>query len=563
MPIINLIPWKELFLKLYNKLAINKDGKHRDRPVIVLLSILVAMAIYWPIVERIDPSKNVYRHLGRSAAGVSYSFYTGTTGGEYNRIGEELTARKSPITFQHVPRNATSGDQDQEHRRAGNMTMVLNETNAIAIVQQDELERAGIQDEVRTVTPLYGEKMHILYRLEDRDLLSAGTNVLPVLSRECPEALRSFLGKARIHMASGDSRKGSYLSDLVFLMCQVDVKQPRYGTAIGDAIEDLVGSSWGDESPNGIDVACIIAGSPLADLSSHLEIGGKLGLISIDPGTVSELNQTFGTRYQPTTFNGKYDSRFDRVRTLEVPAILVTSLDVPEPVILETSRLLDEIKEEGFPIHEYSSHDRVKRELPGPTRARAEAWGSFAAGVGLLSLFLMLVFTWAVSSVKLAHYSNQMTTAYKRDFPSNDAVAISGSGLMVPETAGDHQEVLNKLVEGMVELLKSIARIREDYDSGGITVTHQQHLMQTVYGLKAIFMRNISQHLCAAIESGMDLDSEELGRFFAAGYIDLPAYEYLSAQLPPSVELHSPPAPDPEDPPAAAAVPARPVTQPT
>lgn len=532
MSIVSMIPWKKVLLKAYNKLAINREGQRRDGPIIVVVSTLIALAAYYPIVERIDPSKNVYRSLFRLGVGDSYSFYTGTTGGEYKRVGESLMRQETDFSIQAVPRKASHELRENETRREGNLKMVLNKRDALAIVSKDKLERAEIGNQVRVVAPLYGEKMHVLFRLGDFELQKGGP--LPTLSANPTPELKEFFRNARVYMASGESRKGSYVSDLVMLSCGLDAKKLIYGPSIGDAVTGLWNSKLGGPNEEGIDVAFIIAGSPLAELTPYLKTDLRLGLMSIDPEVVTSMNTTFGTRYSPTTFNDKYDDWFDRVWTLETPAMLVASTDVSGEVLLEVSRLLNEIASEGGPISEYSAHDRVQRELPGTVRTHAEAWGSFAAFVLLLSPFLVAFLTWGVSSVKLNMYFEQMTNTYKQRLPENVDLTSIESGLVVPKPRDDHEAVLKELVMGMSEILEMISRIRVDYNTGGITVTHQAHLVDTVYQLKQIFMRNIGQRLNAVIENGTEITKDQIVRYYAAGYIDLGSYQHLVSLIEPS-----------------------------
>ena len=90
---------------------------------------------------------------------------------------------------------------------------------------------------------------------------------------------------------------------------------------------------------------------------------------------------------------------------------------------------------------------------------------------------------------------------------------------------------VNKAVEGIASLTVLVAVIRDDSVTGGLTINHQQHIMQTAYGVREILRSQLARGLERAGREGCDLTMRELRDFFYSGYVSRVAYHDLVAVM--------------------------------
>ena len=78
---------------------------------------------------------------------------------------------------------------------------------------------------------------------------------------------------------------------------------------------------------------------------------------------------------------------------------------------------------------------------------------------------------------------------------------------------------------GIAELLGLAADIRDDYETGGIMVSHQVHLEESLYLIKEIFSRHLARRVEAHISSGGRVSLKEVRQLYIACYLPRDAYE--------------------------------------
>jgi len=86
---------------------------------------------------------------------------------------------------------------------------------------------------------------------------------------------------------------------------------------------------------------------------------------------------------------------------------------------------------------------------------------------------------------------------------------------------------VNRAVEGIASLTSLIAEIRDDSVTGGLTINHQQHIMQTAYNVRQIMRSQLARGLERAGREGCRMTLGELRNFFYSGYISRVGYRDL------------------------------------
>ena len=129
----------------------------RARTVLVVLAVFFGAGIYSYVVDIYDPNKNLLGQIWRGIRQQRYTFYSGASGGFYIAIGEALEENTRADASIAVVNEESSGG-------LANATSVMTMPNSFGLVQEDTLPKEDfIRDHIRYVTPLYLERLHIIY----------------------------------------------------------------------------------------------------------------------------------------------------------------------------------------------------------------------------------------------------------------------------------------------------------------------------------------------------------------------------------------------------------------
>ena len=144
----------------------------------------------------------------------------------------------------------------------------------------------------------------------------------------------------------------------------------------------------------------------------------------------------------------------------------------------------------------------------------------------------MAFLVWITSEYKQVNYFRDMTNIYSEFLPTNTNLDADKGPFPKPIIYENQNEIISGLVRGIALLLSLAQKIRSDYKSGGITMTHYRHLLDSLYEIKDIFQRNLAQRLNKVLEQKLlpkKQQQELLRSYYTAGYLKLENYRYLSA----------------------------------
>jgi hypothetical protein len=131
------------------------------RILIMFFSILIATSIYTFIVDFYDPESNVILSITRRFQKKNKTFFSGSPGGFYTSIGKALHDELDKNSYSiSITNEATAGGYE-------NAIKVLATPSSFGLVQENTLRKNDfIRKHINYVTPLYMERMHILYRYD-------------------------------------------------------------------------------------------------------------------------------------------------------------------------------------------------------------------------------------------------------------------------------------------------------------------------------------------------------------------------------------------------------------
>lgn len=519
------------------------------RHLMLALALLMAVGIYKYVVDIYDPNKNLLTQLYLGITQESYQFHSGAEGGFYIRVGEAIqreTSGWSPIAVSNQP---SGGGLDNAKR-------VMKYNRSFGLVQEDSVASSDfIRDHIAYITPLYVERMHIIYSREawEKHLREVGGNQKsggesaveyhkPVIRRSGlsedprPQAIRSFFRSHSISMGPVGSGSG-VLAQYVLDHCGISP-----GVNLRMDFKEALNSLGTADGPS---VVFTIAGAPLPEVTKKLAerdgVSGerKFALMSIDPPIIPEINRKYTLRLRSTSFKNVYDGGAN-VTTLGSYAFLIASKDVPKSATMALLDALDRAKTQmrteldvgakDFPLDEFPFAQSFKKQYDGFLVDLLKSALIFIVSVSLSSAAIMTFIGWATSGLRNVSFYREIQKIYDA-IPKNTRLEQGDLPFAVPKIYSNQTMFIDAIVKGMRDMLTIGARVRKAYEVGGLIVSHQQHLLATLTRLSGVLQRNLHQRLDAFIKMGGSIDPSVLQRFHTAGYLTTEHRESLSQSL--------------------------------
>lgn len=541
---VDAVPWKKVIKRAWQTLAFDRQGRSRERAIIMIGALVVTVFLYLWAVDTVDPSRNIVRLGWQRLANPDHVIASGTLGGWYFDLAQVIDAGlKGEGKFKAPPQKV--GGSSKILRR------VIAEPRAVGFVQHDALSRGSANGtKVKVIAPIYNERLHIVYRWSKlQDLAAFGQGACPelqdlpdktcdadVMLSETPDCLTSELFRQSTVRLGSTGRPVGYLNTAqrVLAMAGLQPAEEEYKLSIKQTIDALINKE--------IDIGFITSGAPVKPLEEAFKEGTEcdLCLASVDGRFTRLLNDVYGTDYRFSGFSQIYQARFDRVATFEVSAMLVANPRVSRSFIRSVGHALVEEKkaqpeDHHHPLEDFDQIDTLVTELPSQRLELVQAGALFGLfGLVVWSALIGLA-TWIVSSFKEAGYARRLQRVYEQ-LPSHAELEQGGDRLPIPKSDETSEVVVSKIVVGIADLLRLAMDIRSDYETGGITSSHHHHLIESVYDVKAIFMRHLAQRLHSLIETDGEVSSEQLTRYYTAGYLFREDYCFLRGLPTPEAE---------------------------
>lgn len=485
------------------------------RNILFLTAILVSITAYTYIVEFYDPNANFLKQIWRGIVQESYTFHSGAEGGFYIQVGKLLEKETVSNVGIKIYNEESSGGFE-------NAVSVASSASAFGLLQEDTLtEKDSLRERLRFITPLYVERMHVLYRRDKCD-----PNIAIRLSPHDDAAKKLFQD---VKISTGPHGSGSKVFSS-YLLSQCEFRKVEdLNLSFKEALTRL---ETGD-----VGVVFTIAGAPLRDVKEIIERNKNIGLMSIDPTIIPELNRTFGLRLRPTTFKEIYEGG-EKISTIGSYAFLIASKDVPNSAIMELLSVLDRSKHKmegynehgNFPLDQFDYMCTFKKEYQGFRMELLRNLFIFIVSVVGTTAAAMTFLVWITSEYKQVNYFRDIIKVYSECLPTNTNLDEQKGAFPKPIIYENQNAIISELVRGIARLLSVAQKIRRDYKSGGITMTHYRHLLDSLYEIKDIFQRNLAQRLNEVLEQKLlpKKEQQELLRcYYTAGYLKLQNYRDL------------------------------------
>lgn len=457
------------------------------------LALIMAFLLCY-LVGRIYPDfklfNNLFAKLG-AAHNEQYNFYSGEDSGTYYKIGKAIEGR-----FQD------DGDMIHNCKTGGgydNAMKVTIEGNSFGLIQQEMMkDNDQLRSDVKIITPIFLERMHIFYR---KELLKKYVNNEGVLQLS-PNMSASFLSHFNRyirHISVGPVGSASQiLSSYVLQLIDGQIASQLHGVPRYRLTSDTFGEAFSRlkkgslcRSDSVIDILFYVGADPIDDIRDILN-KGEYALMSINPSFITILNKEFDLNLRVADFNNKYDvQQMENVSTIGTMAYLIASKSTPDDDVMRMLKRIDTSKtricrslitlhgidtlsyiNKGkylMPLSEYGFFKSFKDEYEASRQIKGKELFTFLLSViGLF--FPVLRSVNGIGSAWNAWYCNkqidQVSKALNRDGAKKEADPVTPAAQAVPEIV-DH---LSDLKMKIIDL----------YGDGNLLDTHYNRLTQRI-----------------------------------------------------------------------------------
>jgi TRAP-type uncharacterized transport system substrate-binding protein len=537
MGILDLIPWKKFSKQFFDFLVYKQDGRRRDRALIFVVSLALSLGVYFVAADVYFPSRNVLKWAW-AWIGDGYEFQSGSSTGTYFKIGNRL-AEEAEDDESVLANHANSGGSREVLRK------VVRGPLAFGLVQGDFLLRQDFpRNRIQTIGPLYDEKLHILYRLSLWDEvpheMDGEKPQAPVLALESDSFTRHLFAHARVRLASKKRGPGRpTITQQVVDLCglRLGENRPLQFTDLWPALE---------EPPNekkAIDIAFITIGAPADSIRNIIDKPSdqrEFGLVEVEPSVLRALNEVSAGQYHLAGFGNVYGDAFSTIDTVSTRAVLIASREVRGS---EIGKVVDWINELTEPeeldetlktlLGDYDL-TLMAEQYPSELRDEIETWAAGLIAICLMVFVFGSLLGGALSYWKQVWYVREITAIYSKNLPVTAHLDDESSDLPLPvvqfltEKTVEPKAAVKQIVCGISTLLRLAMTIRADYDTGGITVSHQRYLLDSIYQIKSIFQTHLTRRLHQWISTGDPVPPDVVERCYQAAYLNGESYRVLS-----------------------------------
>ena len=301
-----------------------------------LVAILACLFCYY--LGKLYPNFKLFDKLS-SQLGVKhnkkYNFYTSQPGGAYYAIGEAVNGKFSD--GDSVKNCPTSGGCE-------NALKLTIEENSFGLIQEEIITHDDqLQKNVRIVTPLLLERMHIFYR---KDLLKKFGREVQLSANTDSCVLQCFSDSARNinvgPVGSGTRILASYVMALVEKQIKerLEKKTPKFrqlNESFLSSFNKMLG--YKAKTDSSVDILFYMSADPTDRIKNVLD-SGKYELMSIDPSFVVLLNKEFNLGLRVADFKEKY-AETKNISTIATLTYLIASKTIGDDDVLKLLKKID------------------------------------------------------------------------------------------------------------------------------------------------------------------------------------------------------------------------------
>ncbi|GEM_PF-4648105 len=543
----------------------------------IAVSILPALTIYMILAGFLD-EQNIFSYLDERYSKQYVNFYSGRSEGFYHSIGHVLDSNLSSFK----PENNIDGSSDIDLKlrvhneptsgSTQNIFKVLSDNNSFGLVQEEHVRNKVILTErIEVVSPLYMERLHILYRKDKffevfKESQGPPERSLILSTNSSNQALR-FIKNSRIGtgpIGSGTREVVNYLLDELAEQYQRENQNKSFISYSNIEYlsfdEGLKKLSSGDS----IQILFAMIGAPMSSASRLLDTNKNIGMAHVTPSLIRNISETSGNFYRITNFNNKYDFGEERISTIGSYCYLIANKNVSQVKTEKILRLLDleylkdQLKSEGnidstvqFQLNEVdflSIYETLHRQdfWELTKNAGLFIFSFIVSWVAFVNFFLYLIseykqirFFKRINSISTQALVGTFEQKTRKGYNSKNSKfnlelveSETHKGIIVPkENDTSSEESLREIIKAINGLFMVSNDLHLDYSTGGVIDAHHKYLSELINKSRESLRKKLVQHLNEMLESGYSISRDILTKYYSGGFLSADGYQFLMNKL--------------------------------
>ncbi|WP_075590684.1 TAXI family TRAP transporter solute-binding subunit [Labilibacter marinus] len=455
--------------------------------ILFILALFSGIVGYTYLINYIPNGKNVFTINWQSSERLN--FYSGTNGGFYIKIGQLLQNKSKLRRYNvRVSNVTTEGSPD-------NLRSVLRKTKSIGIVQIDDAKNIiENYDFVNVISPLYLERVHILYNCSLLKNEADKKKVITIGSYDSNTMLLKFLNKAKIHRPPVGSSAYfvaehmlKYIKNIKKGGQEIDITLDFY-----EAEKDTRNFEERLEllKDGKIHLDFFTAGAPLNSITRALK-DPNIKLMSISPIFINDVIKSSNLDIVQCDFNGLYEDQGKNISTYGSYATLIASKDVDNSTALEVLKILDEHKS-SIPEAQLAKNFQLD-EIPFYENYRIAHTEEKMSKLKNLLLFISSV---AVSTFLVYFFIFNLISSYYKSTLTKRLIELDNAFLMNQPSALKKEDIIqfddsyvkvNETVKAIFKVDEVNLDIKKYYERSRLNDTGFRSLIEQSNALKEEF----------------------------------------------------------------------------
>jgi len=377
-----------------------------------------------------------YERLHPLSKSERVNLYSAERPGNYSAIAESV--QRSDTAYFKMGFPESSGGYENPNR-------VLLDSRGIGFVQEDMYkDEDKIKEQINYVTPLYMEKLHIIYNKKSKPFARIREEYLSLGYND--EVLRAAIRESRIAVGkTGSATK--ILSSIVL----GEISKTKPSIRVKKITNDSLSGALNGIANSKYDVVFFMAGQPVGKIMELLR-SKQYGLIGIEPSLIDAINNTHKSNYRYANFSSKnnasYREDLNQVPTLGSYCYLIANKKV-EPYLLErfVDILDNQIRVQPLSIDFFNFKDTYAKEYREKrNKTISDFLIALVTGVTIGTLILAFIFAF-ISSYYHDGFSNSLARIVKN---------IPDESIPNNEISNDKDNYAQKRHEDLTVFIKSL-----------------------------------------------------------------------------------------------------------
>ncbi len=477
----------------------NNTRKFTLRDFIIGFSVVISVIVYTYFMDYYNSENDFVKRIWLliSDQKKTYSFYADNIDSDetsiYAKIGKSLKNQSDKHRdFQLILKGKTGSAYE-------NAFGVMNNRQAFGIVQSDTyLNVPNLKEKTLEIAPIYMERLHTICLCEE-DVSSIGD----LFKNDIYSKTKFYVGKPGSSSYLIFPLLKSFFQDSLQTPVAINDTLNTVNTSANFAemnsiLSDTIKNN--DEKPNKVIMFMMGYNDPIKKL---LESNKNLKLLGINAAEVYGINRAYNQELIPTYFPSDFYPK-QNVATIGALATIIGSKDLS---VNEVAQFLDLFENLNLnptfsKIFDNPSFSIIDISNKYKENADTNYWSLFKSimvfiiSVTVSAYLTSVLILYILSAFKQSKYYKEMMNIYRDITKINQKKEKEDNGSNIWRTQNSNAD---RLIDGIRKLNKLGQIVREDFNTGGMTIRHHKYLIDNLNYLEKWFQDKLASRLTYAI----------------------------------------------------------------